>query len=404
MEWGINLEMKSKSGIFKAVSKIFHILFLVIFYSFKMVGFLIKAFIHLLGLIKKGLEHNFRFSLTFRITIAYVFLFFTVFLLMSVGIIISFNYFIQDYPPEDYIFLLGTILLVFNLIGIIAIILIGSGVSRRLLAPIKSMTKTVQEISFNQLNRRLDVSGSKNELKDLAQTFNGMLDRIQESVEQQNRFISDASHELRTPISVIQGYANLLARWGKDDEKVLEESISALQSEAVNMNHLIEELLFLAREDSGTLKINKEDFRLCEVINEILQETNMIDSTHQFINEKNEEFTINADRKLLKEAVRIFMDNSIKYTPAGGSITLNCYRKNKKAIISVEDTGVGISKEDLLNIFTRFYRAEKSRTKEKGGTGLGLAIAKLIIDNHNGKINVWSEVNKGTIFRIELPS
>ena len=345
----------------------------------------------------------FRFSLTFRITFTYVLIFFTIFSVMSAGIITSFNHFIQDYPPEDYIVLLVSILLIFNLAGIISVIFIGSGVSKRLLAPIKTMTQAVKEISFNQLDRRLDVSGSKNELKDLAQTFNEMLDRIGKSVEQQNRFVSDASHELRTPVSVIQGYANLLARWGKDDRKVLEESVAALQSEAENMNHLIEELLFLAREDSGALRLKHEEFRLSEVISEVIYETSLIDSTHQFLHEKKEEFTIMADRKLLKEAVRILMDNSIKYTPAGGIIRLNCYLKNRRAVISLEDNGIGISREDLPNIFTRFYRADKSRAKGAGGTGLGLTIAKLIIDAHHGKINVWSEINKGTIFRIELP-
>ena len=118
---------------------------------------------------------------------------------------------------------------------------------------------------------------------------------------------------------------------------------------------------------------------------------------------KMKEFMIKADRKLLKEAVRILMDNSIKYTPVGGVIRLNCYLKNKKAVISLEDNGIGISKEDLPYIFTRFYRADRSRAKDTGGTGLGLTIAKLIIDNHSGKINVWSEIHKGTIFRIELP-
>lgn len=315
----------------------------------------------------------------------------------------GFSHFIKLYPPEEYVFLLTAILAVSNLAGILAIIIIGTRVSRRLLSPIKTMTKTVQEISFNQLDQRLDVSGSKNELKDLAQTFNDMLDRIQKSVEQQNRFVSDASHELRTPISVIQGYTNLLARWGKDDRKVLEESITALQGEAENMNHLIEELLFLAREDSGTLKIYKEQFKLNEVVSEIQFETSLIDSSHQIVSEKKEEFLIDADRKLIKEAIRILMDNSIKYTPEGGTIKLNCYLKNNKAVISVEDNGIGISKEDLPNIFTRFYRADKSRAKESGGTGLGLTIAKLIIDNHSGKIDVWSKINEGTIFRIQLP-
>ena len=362
-----------------------------------------KLFFSFCGRIAEVLSDQLRFSLTLRITTTYVFIFFTVFLVMSAGIIASFSYFIREYPPERYVVLLSTILAIFNLAGILAITLIGSRASRRLLAPIKTMTEAVREISFNQLDRRLDVRGSKNELKDLAKTFNDMLDRIQKSVQQQNRFVSDASHELRTPISVIQGYTNLLARWGKDDRKVLEESISALQSEAESMNHLIEELLFLARDDSGTLKITKEQFQLKEIINEILYETSLMETTHQIVSEKQEDFPVSADRKLIKEAVRILVDNSIKYTPAGGTIKLNCYVKNKQAIISVEDNGIGISKEDLPHIFTRFYRTDKSRTKESGGTGLGLTIAKLIIDNHQGKINVWSELNEGTIFRIQLP-
>lgn len=370
---------------------------------FKGIFLSIKFIFSFLGRVFDFIGNKLRFSLTFRITTTYVFIFFTIFLLMSAGIILSFSYFIKEYPPQDYVFLLGAILAVFNIAGIIVIIIVGSGASRRLLSPIKSMTKAVREISFNQLDKRLDVRGSKNELKDLAQTFNEMLDRIQKSVQQQTRFVSDASHELRTPISVIQGYTNLLARWGKDDRKVLEESITALQSEAENMNHLIEELLFLARQDSGTLKITKEQFQLSEIVTEILYETKLIDTGHLVASEKHEDFQIFADRKLLKEAVRILVDNSIKYTPPGGTIKINCYQKNNKGIISVEDNGIGISKEDLPNIFTRFYRADESRAKESGGTGLGLTIAKLIIDNHQGKINVWSQLNEGTIFRIELP-
>ena len=389
-------------GLLQGIRRAFYSLFSVFLFIFKAVAFTFNTLFSFLALIRNSLSNKLRFSLTFRITVSYVFIFLTIFLVMSTGIILSFSYFIKQNPPEDYVFLLGGILAVCNLVGLLAIILIGSRASRNLLAPIKIMTRTVKEISFNQLDQRLDVTGSKNELKDLAQTFNDMLDRIQTFVEQQNRFVSDASHELRTPISVIQGYADLLARWGKDDRKVLEESIAALQSEAVNMNHLIEELLFLARDDSGRLTVTKEEFKLNEVVSEIINETRLIDATHQIISEKNDEFVIKADRKLIKEAIRIFMDNSIKYTPAGGIIRLNCYVKHHKGIISVEDTGIGVSKEDLPNIFTRFYRADKSRTKETGGTGLGLTIAKLIIDNHNGKIKVWSEINEGTIFRIEL--
>jgi two-component system sensor histidine kinase ArlS len=390
-------------GILQRIGTVLNSLFSIVLWLVKGLIFVLDLFGNIFGFISSSFSHKLRFSLTFRITTAYAFIFLIIFLLMSLGIMVSFSYYIQTYPPEDYLYLLGGILAVFNLIGFLAIIFMGSRASRRLLAPIKTMTQAVRDISYHQLDKRLDVSGSKNELKDLAQTFNDMLDRIQASVQQQNRFVSDASHELRTPISVIQGYTNLLARWGKDDRKILEESLTALQSEAENMNHLIEELLFVAREDSGRLNVSKEPFMLSEVIREILYETSLIDTDHQIISQQQEDFEIKADRKLIKEAIRILIDNSLKYTPDGGIIKLDCYLKNQKAVISIEDNGIGISKDDLPHIFNRFYRADESRTKGKGGTGLGLTIAKLIIDNHNGNIKVWSQINEGTIFRIELP-
>lgn len=349
------------------------------------------------------IANKLRFSITFKITITYVFLFILIFGLMSTGIMVSFSYFIQKNPPEDYVHFLGVILGVFNIVGLIFIIFFGSKASRKLLAPIKVMTGTVKEISINVLDKRLDVRGSKDELKDLAKTFNEMLDRIEKSVEQQNQFVSDASHELRTPIAVIQGYADLLDRWGKDDPRVLEESIAAVKGEAESMKSLVEKLLFLARGDNNRQRVEKEDFRLGEVINEILKETRLIDKNHNILCDQNEDIIIHADQKLIKEAIRIFMDNSIKFTPAGGTIKLNSYRKNKRACISIEDTGIGISQEDLPHIFNRFYRADKSRAKASGGTGLGLAIAKWIIDNHHGKIDVWSKPDVGTVVRIELP-
>lgn len=294
-------------------------------------------------------------------------------------------------------------LLSINAFFILLALLIGSRASRKLLRPIEKMTKTVKNINIQALDTRLDVSGSQDELKELAETFNNMLDRIQHSVEIQNQFVSDASHELRTPISVIQGYANLLDRWGKEDKEVLQESITAIKSESENMKNLIERLLFLARSDKNTQKIEFQNFDSKELIDEIIKETQLIDTTHEILNEKNETHVIYADRKLLKEALRVFMDNSIKYTPDGGKITLNCFSQYSKLVISIEDTGMGISKEDLPNIFNRFYRADKSRTKETGGMGLGLAIAKWIILRHKGNIEVESKPNLGTKITLLLP-
>lgn len=294
-------------------------------------------------------------------------------------------------------------LIALDIAFIILIILIGSAASKRLLRPVKVMTDTVRNISVNQLGTRLDVSGSKNELKDLAKTFNNMLDRIQLAYEKQNQFVSDASHELRTPIAVIQGYANLLDRWGKDDTKVLEESISAIKTESESMKDLIEKLLFLARGDRDTQRLEKSDFQMSELLDEIIKETALIDITHEISASRNESIVVNADRGLLKEAIRVFVDNSTKYTPAGGKIRLECYKEGSNAIIVIEDTGIGISEKDLPHVFDRFYRADKSRTKQTGGTGLGMAIAKWIILKHEGTIKVQSKINVGTKVIIALP-
>ena len=266
------------------------------------------------------------------------------------------------------------------------------------------MINNVKEISINDLDTRLDVSGVKNEFKDLAKTFNTMLDEIQYSVEKQNQFVSDASHELRTPISVIQGYANLLSRWGKDDKEVLEESINAIKDESESMKKLIESLLFLAKGDRNKQIIEKEDFKLKELIDEVVKESIMIDDKHNVVNTNNEDVVVYGGRNLIKEALRIFVDNSMKYTQEEGTIKINTFKSNKGVYILIEDDGIGISKEDLPNIFNRFYRSDKSRNKHSGGIGLGLSIAKYIIDVHNGNIKVYSNLDEGTIVSIELPA
>ncbi len=388
--------MNNDKSIFKIIIKIIKILFSVVKCSLKILfKFIDKAV--------ENIENKLRFSISFKITITYVLTFMIIFSLITIGIIGSFKYYIENGTKDNYIPILGATLIVCNIIGLIVIMIIGSKASKKFLSPVDAMSKTVKEISINALDKRLDVRGSKNELKDLAKTFNDMLDRIQNSVEQQNQFVSDASHELRTPISVIQGYANLLDRWGKNDKEILEESIEAIKSESKNMKDLIQNLLFLARGDKKTQKIEKQTFMLSELIDEIVKETKLIDSTHKIKNEHNDEFKINADKKLIKEAIRIFIDNSIKYTEEGGNIQIDSYKQDNEAVITIGDNGTGISKEDLPHIFDRFYRADKSRTKSSGGTGLGLSISKWIIDNHNGKINVWSEIDIGTVIKITLP-
>lgn len=381
------------------IKSLFNVIVKIIRFSLFAIGFLCK----IINKIIDGIIEKLRFSITFKITVTYVLTFLIIFFLMSGAILVSFKYYIDSGVTYDYLSILGAILVACNATGLIIITMVGAMASKRFLSPVETMTKTVKEISINALDKRLDVKGSKNELKDLANTFNEMLNRIEISVEQQNQFVSDASHELRTPISVIQGYANLLDRWGKDDKEVLQESISSIRSEAQNMKELVEKLLFLARSDKNTQKVEKQFFMMDELIQEIVKETKLIDVIHHIENDYNTEFQIYADRKLMKEALRIFIDNSIKYTPEGGIIKIDSYLKDSSAVITIGDTGSGISEEDLPNIFNRFYRADKSRTKSSGGTGLGLSIAKWIVENHNGKIHVWSKSDIGTVVKIELP-
>lgn len=302
------------------------------------------------------------------------------------------------------VILLAVILFGLTMIAVSLVIIIGWHKSKKMLKPVATMTRTVKNITINDLDTRLDVSGSHDELKELAATFNGMLDRIQSSYEQQNQFVSDASHELRTPIAVIQGYTNLLDRWGKNDPAILEESIAAMKTEAEDMKELVEKLLFLARGDKNYQKIDKKQFLLNDLIDEVIKETKLMDHCHEIINLSNcQAILIYADRKLIKEALRIFVDNSIKYTPDTGKIMINCLSQKSKVVLSIEDTGLGIPEKDLPHIFNRFYRSDKSRTKQTGGSGLGLAIAKWIIDKHGGTIKVESKINEGTRVNVFLP-
>lgn len=302
-----------------------------------------------------------------------------------------------------YVTILLACILASFMLAILFTVTVGSKTLRRMLRPIDNMINTARSISAQDLDTRLNVVNSHDELKELAETFNEMLDRIQASYEQQNRFVSDASHELRTPISVIQGYANLLNRWGKDDKAVLEESISAIKNEADNMKDLVEKLLFLARADKNTQNVVKTSFFLNELVEEVLKETRLIDTEHTITCATNEVVNVIADRGLIKQALRIFLDNSLKFTPPDGTISVNSYLKDKRVKLVIEDNGIGIPKEDLPYIFDRFYKCDKSRTRESGGAGLGLSIAKWIIEKHNGTIDVESAVGKGTKVIITMP-
>ena len=319
---------------------------------------------------------------------------------------------------------LFALLLTLELLMLFSSILSGARTIRKALRPIEVLAETAQtlttggvftpeqlevltgkldDINATRLDTRIPVDDTQSELKTLASAINGMLDRINESYRSQARFVSDASHELRTPISVIQGYANLLDRWGKNDEKTLQESIDAIKDETANMKGLVEQLLFLARGDTNTLALQLERFELSDLAVDVLRETQMIDGGHEY-NSKVTPVFINADKSLIKQAMRILIDNAMKYSPPGKRITLSVSGTDGYARLTVQDEGIGIAPDAVPQIFDRFFRADESRARATGGTGLGLSIAKWITERHGGHMEVLSRQDIGTRISIILPA
>ncbi len=298
--------------------------------------------------------------------------------------------------------LMGTLLLC-DLLRIALFIFRREKLHRTVLAPIRDITELASTLSASNLSNRINIAGTKNELKDLAVVINSMLDRIERSYNSQKQFVSDASHELRTPIAVLQGYINLLKRWGKSDPEVLEEGISAIAQETESMKDLVESLLFLARHDKKTLMLEMEPFDALDILTELHREAAMVTPEDAFLLTSTQTCPMEGDRSMIKQVMRILCDNAVKYTPRGGTITLGIERRPGWVTLSVADNGPGISQEDLPRIFDRFYRADEARRSENGGHGLGLSIARIIVMAHGGKMRVRSKVGTGSTFYVDLP-
>lgn len=244
----------------------------------------------------------------------------------------------------------------------------------------------------------------RKELLGLEGAVNDLIERMRNTYKSQNRFVSDASHELRTPIAVIQGYANMLDRWGREDPEILDESISAIKSEADNMNRLVENLLFLARGDSGRTNLRIEETDINQLMCDIYDEFVMIDGKHEFRLDLRAEIKADADISLIKQCMRILIDNAIKYSPEGSDIIIRLQRRGDNFYsIEIQDYGIGIKQEDSGKVFERFYRSDPARSRQTGGSGLGLSIAKWIADKHNGHIELLSYEDLGTRLSLVLP-
>ncbi len=298
---------------------------------------------------------------------------------------------------------------------------VGRDASRRLMEPLERIAQTAEELSRarfdpEKLHHLEDAIGTVSplspdarvytgdrEMQGLETAINNMLARTQETYREQSRFVSDASHELRTPIAVIQGYADMLQRWGKDDETVLAEGITAIQSESSHMKKLIEQLLFLARGDSGRSQLTMERIDLSQMLSEVYEESQMIHPDRQWRLDAASPIYVTGDADMLKQTARILVDNAVKYTKEGDKISLRTRVKDGAPCFEVQDNGIGIKQEDLAHIFDRFFRSDPARARATGGTGLGLSIAKWIVERHGGYFDVFSREEIGTRIGVVLP-
>ncbi len=323
---------------------------------------------------------------------------------------------LYSFPMGEYIFFMGIVLIAvvsYQLLNLL-FSLTHTARIRRKLRPLNELALQAEAISevpldttkFEELEEAIlkvpaDSNGARistgdQDLASIEAALNSLLYRMQEARMQQARFVDDASHELRTPIAVIQGYVNMLDRWGKDDPAVLDESIQAIKNESENMKELIDQLLFLARGDNGRQKLAMARIDLAEIMREVWEESTMIDPDHKYLFEENENCFIDGDPAMIKQSIRIFVQNAAKYSDKGNNIKLSVKNTGTDISYIVQDEGIGIAGEELSHIFERFYRSDKARSSATGGSGLGLSIAKWIIDAHKGTVEVLSRQEIGT--------
>jgi heavy metal sensor kinase len=282
----------------------------------------------------------------------------------------------------------------------------GYFLARKSLAPIELMNRQTQLITAERLTSRLDVTNARDELGRLATTINDLLTRLDASFSEQKRFIADASHELRTPLAVLRGETEVaLGRTRTVDE--YKESFILINDEAERLSRIVDDLFILARQPIDTpTAILKEQLSLNETVRNCSRAAQVL-ASRKGVELKTEcdssSIVFKGDEELLERMILNLLDNAVKYTPAGGSISIKLTRQNGQAQILVSDTGIGIPQNDQLHIFDRFYRVDKARSRCLGGAGLGLSIVRWIVEAHEGIIEIQSTLGKGSAFVVKLP-
>lgn len=267
--------------------------------------------------------------------------------------------------------------------------------------PLEDMAEVARQITHaDDLSRRVPYTERADEVGILARAFNQLLERLESLFQTQQRLLADVSHELRTPLTTIRGNADLMRRMGEADE----ESLKIIQEEADRMTRLVGDLLLLARADAGSLPLERKRIELDTLFFEVYRQVSLMDRATDVRLAEIDQVQLIGDADRLKQLLWNLVGNALKYTPAGGQVSMSLSKKDGWAVLEVADTGIGIPARDLPYIFDRFYRVDRARSRHQGGSGLGLSIAHWIAQAHGGRIDVTSEVGAGTTFTVWLPA
>ncbi len=296
----------------------------------------------------------------------------------------------------------------YSMIGALIVIVLGTVggyfLSGMMLRPVDRVSSLAERISYKNLRERLNYKGPNDEIKRLADTFDSMLARLDSAAESQKQFIQDASHELRTPIAIAFTNIEVLEMNNKATKKDYQKLLDILKPSLERMNNINNNLLILSEgtsSKSGWSKVEMVSL-ITEMVNEVKTSASVANINIEWT-PPTSEIAVYGDDMHMKQALFNLIDNAIKYNRSGGSIRLSAHTEDKTAVFEVADTGIGIAAEDLPRIFNRFFRVDKSRSRERGGSGLGLAIVKKIVEEHDGTISADSTLGHGSTIRISLP-
>jgi heavy metal sensor kinase len=280
----------------------------------------------------------------------------------------------------------------------------GYWLTTRSLAPLGWMAEQARQITSSNLDRRLQIGNAADELIVLSASFNELLSRLDQTFDSMRRFVADASHELRTPISVIRGEADVALSKERSPAEY-RQALALVLDESRRLSRLVDDLLNLARADAGSVKLQVQEFYFNDLLSECCRGMQGLASARGIRLEcrPGDDLSFHGDEELLRRLVINLLDNAIRYTPGGGTVSAALLAQGPQLRIQVSDTGVGIAADAVPHLFERFYRADEARSRQDGGFGLGLAIVKWIAESHHGAVNLASRPGAGTTFTVTLP-